>query len=146
MKYNVILITLIFLSCNKDPETVAYFEYSFDNGESFSTELHTMQYDSLQQATFIKYDDDNLKVRVNFRGRSSGMYEGEEGIFYKFSYNDEGDQNIEMVCDTYTGISVNISEYGAVGEWIIGDFSADACDGNSTAETVTGSFAIVRTE
>ncbi len=149
MKYFFACVLCLFLlSCsdNEMIESTPFFEYLADNGESFSTNNPVMNYDTAQFATFIKYDDPSLRVRCNFRGRTTGTYIEDEAIFYKFTYDSNGASTVEIVCDTYTGIEVNVFEYGNIGEDIAGEFSATACDGNPSISEITGSFRVVRTE
>lgn len=156
MKNLILLITLLGLfSCTDKNEvnleienqnSIPELSYNFDNGESFSTNEPIMHYDTSQEVTFIKYTDDDIKLRINFRGNTSGVYTDENGIFLKYSYDQNGNQSIDMVCDTYTGIVVTVDEYGEIGEMIKGSFTADNCDGLSTSSSVTGSFSVIRTE
>lgn len=119
------------------------FEFSSTGTAAFSTDAPTMHYDSAQFSTFIKYDTDSIKLRVNFRGQNTGLYEAENGIFYQFTYP-AGQQSIDIVCDTYTGIQVNVTEYGEVGEMIEGTFQANNCDGVLGIPDVEGSFKVIR--
>jgi len=146
---SIALLVLTFYSCsesesiNQDPAVIVEeFSYTFDDGETFETENPTMHYDSNQFATFVKYEDDEVKIRVNFRGRQEGTYGDELGIFLKYR---DGSPNV--VCDTYTGIVIEVDEYGEIGEAISGTFHADMCDSiGSEVSEVQGSFTVIRTE
>lgn len=142
------LLVVFLMACSgDDPEKsndTELFEYSSNGGESYTTTEPRMLYDSAQLATFLMFDNDDIKMRCNFRGRDVGTYEMLEGIFYKYSYEDDGTQNIDIVCDTYSGIVVNVEKYGEVGEMIEGTFTADNCDGKSRIDFVTGTFRVIR--
>jgi len=148
----ITFLLIVLASCSQnteeviDPVLTQELSYSLDNGESFSTSAPEMHYDSLQQVTFLKFTDPSIKVRINFRGRSTGTYIEQEGIFYKYSYDTDGNQSIDVVCDTHTGIEVQVDEYGAVRGLISGSFIATNCDGLSSGIQAQGSFSVIRTE
>lgn len=146
----IVLAVSIFINCSDDDAVIEQvtesFEFSTDGTPSFMTDVPQMFYDTGQQATFITYDDNDLQLRLNFRGQDVGVYESSEAIFYQFSYDIDSSQVIDIICDTQTGIVINVTNYGAIGEFIEGDFSADNCDGLAGVSQVTGSFKVIREE
>ena len=153
MKHAILYLTLplaiLFFACDKDSADPAPQEgitVTLSDGETHTFSEIEMHFDTLQQATFVKFTDDENKVRVNFKGREPGTYTDDRGIFYWHTYDAAGNPSGGLVCDTYTGILVEVDTYGDIGEVISGTFSADDCDGNFNSPGVTGTFSVVRTE
>ena len=130
MRIIFLLAILGLFSCGESEKAAPQeiLEFSADNGDQMTVNTPTMHYDDNQQATFIKYEDDNVKLRINFRGRDVGTYIAENAIFYKFNLEDDGGTTVDIVCDTFTGIVLEVTSYGQVGELIEGFFTATSCD------------------
>lgn len=145
--------SILFSFCTQPEEPVVeavqiveLLEFTSDGNESFSTDAPEMHFDSAQHATFLKFDNPDLRVRVNFIGQDIGVYEGRMANVYKWGINPNGSYTYDLLCDTNTGIVINVTKYGAVGESIEGTFSATNCDGFSDSKQIQSSFIVERTE